>query len=106
MKHKHYDMIVAGAEGKQIQYKAIRRVEDWQDISFTLIDWGDSSLEYRIKPEPKPDIVIRFYLESHPWVGHRFSEAYTDNDLVNKHSVIMCTFDGETKTLKSVEVLK
>jgi len=102
MKHKHYDCIVAWAEGKQIQF--CNQTGKWEDLCGTPSWWEDYG--YRIKPEPKPDIVIRFYLESHPWVGHRFSEAYTDNDLINKHSVIMCTFDGETKTLKAVVILK
>jgi hypothetical protein len=101
MKHKHYDCIVAWAEGKQIQVKAFNLT--WDDRENPL--WC-LNREYRIKPEPKPDIVIRFYLESNSLVGHRFSEAYTDNDLINKHSCIMCTFDGETRTLKAVEVLK
>ena len=103
MRHKHYDCIVAWAEGKTVQNFNDRRM-CWEDITGDPY-WVDS-FQYRIKPEPKPDIVIRFYLESHPWVGHRFSEAYTDNDLINKHSCIKCTFDGETKKLKAVEVMK
>jgi hypothetical protein len=104
MKHKHADLIHAWADGAQIQWLSIISGH-WENIDMNGKDWFEH-YTYRIKPEPKPDIVIRFYLESHPWVGHRFSEAYTDNDLINKHSVIMCTFDGETKTLKAVEVLK
>lgn len=100
MKHKHADLIHAWADGAQIQH---HHGEDrWDDISTPR--WLENH-NYRIKPMPKPDIVKRFYLESNPLVGHRFSEAYTDNDLINKHSCIMCTFDGETKKLKSVEVL-
>lgn len=100
MKHKHADLIKQWADGAQIQVKAHKSV--WEDRENPL--W-DADSEYRIKPESKPDIVIRFYLESHMWAGHRFSEAYTDNDLINKHSLIKCTFDGETKKLKSVEMI-
>jgi hypothetical protein len=105
MKHKHADLIHAWADGAQIQSNNpnLDGSEDWEDE--TEPRWYNY-LDYRIKPMPKRDIVIRFYLESNPLVGHRFSEAYTDNDLINKHSCIMCTFDGETKTLKSVVVLK
>jgi len=103
MKHKHYDMIVAWAEGKDIQFKAFSH-NDWEDVDMNGEEWYEH-YTYRIKPMPKPDIVIRFYLESNSLVGHRFSEAYTDNDLINKHSCIKCTFDGETRTLKAVEVL-
>jgi hypothetical protein len=102
MKHKHADLIHAWADGAKIQHLSVSG-NGWEDTDPPR--WREYS-EYRIKPEPKPDIVIRFYLESHPWVGHRFSEAYTDNDLINKHSCIKCTFDGETKTLKAVVILK
>jgi len=101
MKHKHADLIHAWADGAEIE---------WRSKQYTSNEWypnyspnWDDDAEYRLKH--KPDIVKRFYLDSNPLVGHRFSEAYTDNDLLNKHSCIMCTFDGETKTLKSVVVL-
>ena len=97
MKHKHYDCIVAGAEGKQIQYKAIRRVEDWQDFSFTLIDWGDSSLEYRIKPEPKPDFYTYLTI-THSYTGTQNLCRYGSDN-------VKFTYDGETRKLKSAEVL-
>ena len=102
MKHKHAELIKAWADGAEIEVKHPSNGSWWDAKSPA---W-DLNYEYRIKPEPKPDVVIRFYLESNSLVGHRFSEAYTDNDLINKHSCIMCTFDGETKTLKSVVILK
>jgi hypothetical protein len=103
MKHKHYDCIVAGAEGKQIQYKAIRRVEDWQDISFTLIDWGDSSLEYRIKPEPKPDFFRHITVEATIFHGEPFVQVFKSGEYLFPN--LRLTFDGETGKLKSAEVL-
>ena len=99
MKHKHYELIVAWAEGKQIQVRAHNLV--WEDRENPL--WA-ADREYRIKPEPIPDIVRHFYLDSHPFIGLRFYEWY--NGLADKKSVIKCTFDGETKKLKSAEVLK
>jgi hypothetical protein len=107
MKHKHYDLIVAGAAGKQLQYKVIRRVEDWRDIPFNLIDWGDSSLEYRIKPEAKLDVIKQFYLQSDPLFGLWFSAEDMPAELRQGaiFAVISCTFDGETDRLKKAEVL-
>ena len=99
MRHKHYDCIVAGAEGKQIQYKAIRRVEDWQDISFTLIDWGDSSLEYRIKPMPKPDMYKYVDVRA---VRDGICQWTT---CLPEEANLRLIFDGETKQLKSAEVV-
>ena len=49
MKHKHYEMIVAWAEGKQIQIQDIDGM--WSDMQYPA--WGLGS-EYRIKPEPRP----------------------------------------------------
>jgi hypothetical protein len=102
MKHKHYDCIVAWAEGKTIQNFNDNKGQ-WEDVSGPPF-WVNS-FQYRIKPEPHPDFIKRFYLEANPLVGHRFSEAYSDKDLVNKHSLIKCTFDGETTKLKSVEII-
>ena len=47
MKHKHYDMIVAWAEGKKIQLMTGRGWEDW--IGKFSPRW-DVDLEYQIKP--------------------------------------------------------
>ena len=101
MKHKHSDVIKAWADGAQVEYL----YTDTMTWHTTPNPQFSSNIQYRIKPEAKPDIVKRFYLESNPLVGHRFSEAYTDKDLVNKHSLIKCTFDGETTKLKFVEVI-
>jgi hypothetical protein len=51
MKHKHYDCIVAWAEGKTIQFKKFESKDfagTWTDIRYP--SW-DSRNEYRIKPE-------------------------------------------------------
>ena len=100
MKHKHYDLIVAWAGGARIEVE-----EPEGNWTFLPIPQWYEHNQYRVKPEPHPDFVKRFYLESNPLVGFRFSEAYTDKDLVNKHSLIKCTFDGETTKLKSVEII-
>jgi len=100
MKHKHYDLIVAWAGGARIEVREPNG--DWAPMPTP--SWFEHN-QYRVAPEPHPDFVKRFYLEVNPLVGHRFSEAYTDKDLVNKHSIIKCTFNGETTKLKSVEII-
>jgi hypothetical protein len=102
MKHKHYDCIVAWAEGKKIEIFS-DSTNQWEDL--IGIPYWVNNFQFRIKPEPHPDFVKRFYLEVNPLLGHRFSEAYTDDDLLNKHSLIKCTFDGETTKLKLVEII-
>lgn len=98
MKHKHADLIHAWADGAQIQH---HHGEDrWDDISTPR--WLENH-NYRIKPEPKPDVVKIFYLESNPMLGLRFSEEI--NPVKEKTKRIRCTFDGETYILKAVEML-
>ena len=94
MKHKHADLIHAWADGAQIEWKD--RYGQWHDIGEPL--WSEKH-EYRIKPEPKPDIVHKTKIV--------LFEPYKDsvgfrNGLAN----IQLTFDGETWNLKSAEVLK
>ena len=99
MKHKHADLIHAWADGAQIQH---HHGEDrWDDISTPR--WLEGH-NYRIKPEPIPDIVKVFYLESNSLVGLRFSESFVNIDTRGKNR-IRCAFDGVTGQLKSAEVL-
>ena len=102
MKHKHYDCIVAWAEGKTIQAK-YHTIEAWEDWDSEKSPNWFKDVDYRIKPEPKPDYVKIFYLESHPFLGLRFSEEI--KPIQDKTKRISCTFDGETGKLKAAEVL-
>jgi hypothetical protein len=101
MKHKHYDMIVAWAEGKQIQFNALDN--NWEPVGSCPI-WVED-YQYRIKPEPHPDFVKVFYLESNSVIGLRFSQAFVESD-TRGASRIRCVFDGETTRLKAVELLQ
>ena len=91
MKHKHYDLIVAWANGAKIQYLSynlecaeLKRLGLGKNCETRV--WLDcvnspnwyTDFEYRIKPEPKPDCVT--YLK-----------------LIR---------DGETGKIKSAEVIK
>jgi hypothetical protein len=102
MKHKHADLIHAWADGAQIQMRFSRN-DEWVDARSP--SW-DEFTSYRIKPEPKLDVVKDFYLESNPLLGLRFSQAHTPIDLRGREfGGIRCTFDGETQRLKSAEVI-
>jgi hypothetical protein len=102
MKHKHADLIKQWADGAQIQ--TLQGNGQWSDREHPL--WADGML-YRIKPEPKADVIRNFYLESNLLLGLRFSQAHTPTDLRGREfNCIRCTFDGETGKLKSAEVLK
>ncbi len=87
--HKHAEIIKAWADGAEIQTRdGLRNV--WVDIIGTPV-W--TSENYRIKPEPKPDVVQFWCASCEPL------KRPLDNNL-------KLTFDGETGELKAAEVIK
>lgn len=87
--HKHAALIHAWADGAEIEYK--NRHGEWH-LAHNPPMWAEDG-EYRIKPEPKPDLVRFVCVES----GHTF-RSLDDN--------LCITFDGETGKLKKAEVLE
>jgi hypothetical protein len=74
MKHKHYDYIVAWAEGKEIQCKD--HYGDWITV-LGATSWSESN-EYRIKPRPfrafrevplNGGYILRFYPSDTGWMS-------------------------------------
>lgn len=102
MKHKHAELIKAWADGAIIQYRTTEY--NWEYCPCNAPFW-DEDVEYRIKPEPKPDVVkyIHFDADSHS------NQIFIDDDLENKHSHwdlhLKVVIDGETGKLKSAEVI-
>ena len=88
--HKHAELIKAWADGAEIECFS---EGDWYQTSFP--SWYEDR-EYRIKPEPKPD-VVRYAEVTSNWTGVLVQKEYHN---------IKLTFDGETGKLKSAEVLK
>ena len=98
MKHKHYECIVAWAEGKQCEWSS-KSNEQWNPI--TCLSDFDYFTIVRIKPEPKPDIVDYLFV--------------ADKDLIHVPEInwvyentanLKLTWDGETNKLKNAEVIK
>ena len=88
MKHKHAELIHAWADGAKIQF---RETGHWLDTAKP--SW-DVHYEYRIKPEPKPDVVECVLL----WRIDRCGMTQP----VGEFRLVT---DGETGKLKSAEVL-
>jgi hypothetical protein len=82
-RHKWADVIIAWAEGREVQYKV---GDFWHPVSEKGDPWLEH-IEYRIKPEPKEDIRVKLW------------DSYAKIDLV-------FVFDGETKEFKTVEYYK
>lgn len=100
--HKHKDLIIAWANGAEIEQKGT--YTEWSDF---LGFWFESdALEYRIKPEPKPDVAEKNFspkisleisikeLEGIP------SELIEQLSLALKKKLQSAAIDGETSTLK------
>lgn len=98
--HKHAELIKAWADGAEIEYR------DGQNPWRSLPVHGDWEyfFEYRIKPQPKPDVVryAKVFLEKEELKFKYFFSDEIDQSFDN----LKLTFDGETGKLKSAEVLK
>lgn len=93
--HKHAELIKAWADGAEIQCFS-EEIDDWLDISEAPRWWP--TRQYRIKPEPKPDVVLYMSINDSDDYFFTTSEKYDFDNL-------KLTFDGETGKLKSAEVL-
>ena len=91
--HKHAELIKAWADGAQIEYWS-KTYEVWAETHDPA--WVEAD-NYRIKPEPKPDIISYIYASEGKWL--RFCE-----EQYNEHN-LKITFDGETGKPKAVEVI-
>ena len=100
--HKHADLIKAWADGSVIQ---LNDNGVWRDVN--PYGW-DIYLEYRIKPEPKPDYTdtTSVYRNLNYRFEHeRLKNTYTIGFAPDYIGELKLTFDGTTGKLKSAEVL-
>ena len=97
MRHKHADLIHAWAEGAEIEMKS-RISGNWLPLDgLGIMEWNKDT-EYRIKPEPKTD-VVRFWEAKSEGVSVCGSKDGCAKDNLK------LTFDGETGKLKSAEAI-
>lgn len=100
--HKHADIIKAWADGRQVQCKS-QSDTAWKDVG-DMPCWF-TNLHYRIKPVPREDVEmtrrVSILVEPSPC---------EPNGLVNVTAGfrrnVRFVFDGETRELKHVELLK
>lgn len=99
-RHKHADILIAIADGKEVEYSRTgcsRWFPLYLDGEISPIT--DAELIWRIKPEVKPDVVMKFQATSY---GDRVLRGRNEWKVNN----LKLTFDGETGNLKSAEVLE
>lgn len=112
--HVHAECIKAWADGSTIQVKVPdkgRYTNEWCTISDDEIPEWNSNLEYRIKPEPKPDFHRYGIISATPHPGEVFkpdgycvvfSGAYCKQI---EGTNLKLTFDGGTGKLKDAKVI-
>jgi hypothetical protein len=90
--HVHAEIIKAWADGAEIEY-----FDDYDGrwLIATTPSWQTAN-SYRIKPEPKPDVVDFYWVQQHCLYTSSKQHQYN----------LKLTFDGETGKLKSAEVLE
>jgi hypothetical protein len=91
--HKHADLIKAWADGAEIEFRW-DCLDDWRRL--TTPRW-DQDGDYRIKPEPRPDVVVYSFETCH-------GQKSWSNGKEEYHNLKL-TFDGETGKLKAAEVI-
>jgi len=91
--HKHAELIKQWANGAEIEWKYTYHVDGWRPAGHP--NWDAEYVEYRIKPEPKPDVVNLYFIEN------PYCRLANKKDGPN----LKLTFSGETGKLKSAEVL-
>ena len=94
--HKHAELIKAWADGAEIEYRAVPGCGEWAYYPYQERVIWDAVAEFRIKPEPKPDVVDVVRLSYSAFVHIDYGDPAN----------IRLTFDGETGKLKKAEVLE
>ena len=88
---KHAELIHAWADGASIEHFSVP-AQIWMYTAFPA--WNPDN-KYRIKPEPKPDLTLFYFVCDH--IVQCSSKIHIHN--------LALTFDGETGVLKSAEVV-
>lgn len=89
--HKHAELIKAWADGAKIE--VFYSEDEWEEIANPT--WNPDA-KYRIKPEPKPDVVESLFVM--PLVTWQTRNCIPHN--------LRLTFYGETGKLKKAEVIE
>lgn len=104
--HKWAKEIKAWADGAEIEYRVVTAAGGWSPWCFAgkTPSWtNNSTFEYRIKPEKKPDLVLTRKLTQNTDGLALF--AVGSVDWLPELGNLKLTLDGETGKLKAVELL-
>ena len=105
--HKHADVLRAIADGKEAQFKN-QILGAWAETNhLNLNPITHPELEWRVKPDPKPDVVPDIKV----WPSGNANERivlhmYNSETHKARGSNLRLTWDGETGRLKKAEVIE
>lgn len=100
--HVHATIIKAWADGAQIEVR-VGGGGPWCPVCGSYPHWHPGD-QYRVKPEPKPDVVLfGCIMMDHPGKA-RINTIGADERKLDSDTC-MFVFDGETGKLKKAEVL-
>lgn len=108
--HVHAELIKAWADNPSLKLqcrapKSGKYEPVWMDLDETEHPKWLENVEYRIKPEPKPDVIKYMFDLEHPDADGAVILYEQDEDWPRTYSKIKLTFDGETGKLKSVKIV-
>lgn len=92
--HKHAEVIKAWADGAEIEYLETMTSKEPYWSNAPMPKWSEETM-YRVKPEPKPDLTLFYFVSDH--VVQCSSKIHIHN--------LALTFDANTGVLKSAEVV-
>lgn len=102
--HKHADVLRAIADGKEVQFK--HRISHAWVTPEHVNPISNPEVEWRIKPERKPDVV------GYVCVNNNTESNYVESSIAYKcvqdlsRFNLRLTWDGETGKLKAAEVIE
>jgi hypothetical protein len=99
--HIHAEFIKQWAEGQTIQYWSGSL---WFDCPDNEPSWK-KGINYRVKPEPKPDVVMYAMVKLISPNGVAQVQSVNADRNKTYSDTCMFVFDGETGVLKSAQVL-
>lgn len=103
--HKHAEVLHAIADGKEVQFKN-KILGAWVETNHVNLNpITHPDLEWRVKPEPKPDVVGYVCVNNNTESNCvAFSIAYKCSQDLSRFN-LQLTWDGETGKLKKAEVI-
>ena len=97
--HKHAELIIAWVHDQSIKLEFKRPLPgaEWTFWYSSLTPITNPEYQWRIKPEPKPDLNFYYHVDNETHLPTFPTESF--------HLNLKLTFDGETRKLKSSEVI-